>query len=179
MEQKLPNNLEVGERIRKIREDLNMNRETFSEMIDVSDVFLGQIERGERSLSLKTLCRIVSFTGASTDYILLGNAETNSTIDKIVRILRKSFKTKDIITYIEDILFWIITGLILLYSIFTFNNGEVRLFMFLGLGFGLIFYMLTFSKMIIAIFVFLLTAIKKTIHQIIKICYHSFFQSEH
>ena len=90
MEQKLPNNLEVGERIRKIREDLNMNRETFSEMIDVSDVFLGQIERGERSLSLKTLCRIVSFTGASTDYILLGNAETNSTIDKIVRILRKS-----------------------------------------------------------------------------------------
>lgn len=90
MEQKLPNNLEVGERIRKIREGLNMNRETFSEMIDVSDVFLGQIERGERSLSLKTLCRIVSFTGASTDYILLGNSETNSTIEKIVRILRKS-----------------------------------------------------------------------------------------
>ena len=36
-----------------------MNREKFSEMIDVSDVFLEQIERGERSLSLKTLGRIV------------------------------------------------------------------------------------------------------------------------
>ena len=35
----------------------------------------------------------------------------------IFRILRKSFKTSDTITYIEDILFWILTGLILLYSV--------------------------------------------------------------
>ncbi len=53
----------VGERIRKIREELNMNRENFSEMIDISNVFLGQIERGERSLSLKTLSKISKFTG--------------------------------------------------------------------------------------------------------------------
>lgn len=46
MEEKMPNNLEVGERIRGIREGLKMNRERFSEMIYVSDVFLGQIERG-------------------------------------------------------------------------------------------------------------------------------------
>lgn len=55
----VPNNLEVAERIREIRNKLEMNREKFSEMIDVSDVFLEQIERGERSLSLKTLGRIV------------------------------------------------------------------------------------------------------------------------
>ncbi len=84
------NNIEIGERIRKIREGLKMNREKFSEMIDISDVFLGQIERGERSLSLKTLCRIVTFTGASTDYLLFGNDENNSTINKINRILSKS-----------------------------------------------------------------------------------------
>ena len=90
MEDNIPNNLEVGERIRKIREDLKMNREKFSEMIDISDVFLGQIERGERSLSLKTLCKIVSFTGSSTDYILFGNDSNNSTINKINRILSKS-----------------------------------------------------------------------------------------
>lgn len=90
MEEKLPNNLEVGERIRGIREDLKMNREKFSEMIDISDVFLGQIERGERSLSLKTLCKIVSFTGVSTDFILFGNNDNNSMIQKIDRILAKS-----------------------------------------------------------------------------------------
>ena len=37
----------------------------------------------------------------------------------IFRILRKSFKTSDIITYTEDLIFWILTGLLLLYSIFT------------------------------------------------------------
>ena len=90
MEEKLPNNLEVGERIRGIREGLKMNREKFSEMIDISDVFLGQIERGERSLSLKTLCKIVSFTGVSTEFILFGNNDNNSMIQKIDRILAQS-----------------------------------------------------------------------------------------
>ena len=89
----MPNNLIVGERIRGIREDLKMNRERFSEMIDISDVFLGQIERGERSLSLKTLYRIVSFTGCSTDYILFGNKNNNSIVDKINRILANSSDT--------------------------------------------------------------------------------------
>ena len=86
----MPNNIEVGERIRQIRESLQMTREKFSEMIDVSDVFLGQIERGERSLSLKTLSKIVSYTGSSSDFILFGNNKNNSTIDKINRILNKS-----------------------------------------------------------------------------------------
>ena len=90
MENNTPNNFEVGERIRKVREELKMNREKFSEMIDISDVFLGQIERGERSLSLKTLYKIVSFTGVSTDYILFGNDDNNSLLDKINRILSKS-----------------------------------------------------------------------------------------
>ena len=49
------------------------------------------------------------------------------------RISRKVFKTSDKVTYVEDVLFWILTGFIVLYSIFVFNNGELRLFMFLGI----------------------------------------------
>lgn len=82
-------NIDVGERIRKIREDLQMSRETFSEMIDISDVFLGQIERGERSLSIKTLTKIVKYTGSSTDYILFGETTNNDIICKINKILNK------------------------------------------------------------------------------------------
>ena len=85
----MQDDFKVGERIREIRENLNMNREKFSEMIDISSVFLGQIERGERSLSVKTLSKIVNFTGASTDYILFGNNKTNTTIDKINKILNE------------------------------------------------------------------------------------------
>ena len=90
METNIPNNIEIGERIRKAREHMKMSREVFSEAVDISDIFLGQIERGERSLSIKTLYRIVSFTGVSTDYILFGNKETNSTSQKIDRILNRS-----------------------------------------------------------------------------------------
>ena len=103
MEKDLPNNIEVGERIRTLRKELKMSREIFAEMVDISDVFLGQIERGERSLSLKTLCRIVKFTGTTTDYILFGNkAEDNKTIKKINRILNKS--SDEFITYTYKIL---------------------------------------------------------------------------
>ena len=64
----------------------------------------------------------------------------------IFRVLRKSFKTNDITTYFEDILFWILTGLSLLYSIFTFSNGEIRLYMFLGVFLGCLTYMMLISK---------------------------------
>lgn len=77
------------------------------------------------------------------------------------RILRKSFKTADLITYIEDILFWILTGIILLYSIFVFSNGEIRLFMFLAVILGTIIYMLIASKYVIKINVTIITFVKK------------------
>ena len=101
MKENIPNNVEVGERIRKIRENLKLNRETFAEIIDISDVFLGQIERGERSLSLKTLCRIVSFTGTSTDFILFGASNENKMINKITRIL--SLSSDNMISYVYKI----------------------------------------------------------------------------
>ena len=83
------NNIEIGERIRCIRKELNMSREKFSEMIDISDVFLGQIERGERSLSIKTLYKIVEFSGSSTDYILFGDKNDNVVYNKISKILNR------------------------------------------------------------------------------------------
>lgn len=86
MEQNL-DNVKIGERIRTLREDIPMSREKFSEMIDISEVFLGQIERGECSLSLKTLFSIVSFTGASADFILFGENSQNSYTKKINRML--------------------------------------------------------------------------------------------
>ena len=88
------------------------------------------------------------------------------------RVLRKTIKTKDIITYIEDIIFCLLTGIILLYSIFNFNNGEIRIYMFIALILGIITYILTISKYFIKINVFILKKIifvLKKILEIIKI----------
>lgn len=81
----------------------------------------------------------------------------------IFRILRKSFRTSDIITYCEDLLFWILTGFLLLYSIFTFSNGEVRFYMFLAVFCGCLIYMLLFSKYFIGINVKIIEIIKKIV----------------
>ena len=86
-----------------------------------------------------------------------------SIVFDIFRVLRKSFKTSDIITNIQDILFGIITGMILLSSIFLFNNGELRLYLFLGIAFGIIIYMLSISKYFIKINVAIINFIKKII----------------
>ena len=72
------------------------------------------------------------------------------------RILRRSIKTSNLVTYIQDILFWILTGIIVLYSIWYFNNGELRIFVFLGLIIGLLIYMTTLSSIIVKIFTKLL-----------------------
>lgn len=83
------------------------------------------------------------------------------------RILRKCFKTKNWITYIQDFIFWIITGLIILYSIFKFNNGELRGFIFVGILIGLSLYILMFSKTFIKINLFIINFIKKVLNFII------------
>ena len=87
----------------------------------------------------------------------------------IFRILRKSFKTSDIVTYIEDILFWIFTGIIILYSIFTFNNGEIRLFMIIAVIIGSGIYLLYISSYVIKINVTIILFCKKIIHKIFSI----------
>ena len=81
----------------------------------------------------------------------------------IFRILRKSFKTNDIVTYIEDFLFWILTGIIILFSMYKFSNGELRFFMIVGIIIGTLMYMITFSKYIIKISVFIINIIKRII----------------
>lgn len=86
----------------------------------------------------------------------------------VFRILRKSFKTSDIITNIQDILFGIITGTILLSAIFLFNNGELRLYLFLGIVFGIIIYMLSISKYFIKINIIIINFIKRIIILITK-----------
>ena len=64
-------------------------------------------------------------------------------------------------TYVEDILFWILTGFIILSSVFIFNNGQLRLFMFLAIIVGTIFYMLFMSSYIIKINMKVISILKK------------------
>ncbi len=85
------------------------------------------------------------------------------------RILRKSFKTKNYVTYIEDFLFWILTGISIILFMYKFSDGNLRLYMILGLGLGFILYVLLFSKMIIKTFVTIINLMKEIIQKILTI----------
>ncbi len=72
-------NLEVGTRIRNIRESLNMTREQFSELCDISDSFLSAIELGKKSLTVKTLKKICQAANYSADYVVFGDNDNIAT----------------------------------------------------------------------------------------------------
>jgi len=79
----------------------------------------------------------------------------------IFRILRKSFHTSDWITYIQDALFWILAGSMMLFSIFTFNHGEIRSYVFIGILIGIVIYMLALSKLFVKSSVTIILFFKK------------------
>lgn len=60
----------LGERIREERRRLHLTQAELAEAIDISDTYMGAIERGERSLTLDTLVRLVNRLGVTVDYML-------------------------------------------------------------------------------------------------------------
>lgn len=81
----------------------------------------------------------------------------------IFRLSRKFIETGDVITYIEDITFWFLVGVIVLMTVYLSNNGQIRGYVFMGILLGVVFYFLVFSTIVMKI----LSSIVKTIVNII------------
>ncbi len=60
----------LGKRIREERLRLNLTQERLAEDVNLSTAYIGQIERGERSLTLETLVAIANRLGVTIDYLL-------------------------------------------------------------------------------------------------------------
>lgn len=67
------------------------------------------------------------------------------------RVIRKSFKVPDYITFIQDVVFFILAGIIIISGIIILNSGEIRLFLFLAIFFGMLIYFLTISNLYVII----------------------------
>lgn len=63
---------EIGKRIQKLRQDMDMTKEAFAEKIGISGQYLGLIEHGRNYLSVEKLKVLCDFTHTSADYILFG-----------------------------------------------------------------------------------------------------------
>jgi len=60
----------LGDRIREERLRLHLTQSALAEAVDISDTYMGAIERGERSLTLDTLVRLVNRLGVTIDFLL-------------------------------------------------------------------------------------------------------------
>jgi transcriptional regulator with XRE-family HTH domain len=60
----------LGKRIREERLRLNLTQEKLAEDINISTAYLGQIERGERSVTLEKLIPLANRLGVTVDFLL-------------------------------------------------------------------------------------------------------------
>ena len=60
----------IGKYIREYRIKNHMRQEDLAEMIDLSAVYVGMLERGEKVASLETLVKIANALDVSADYLL-------------------------------------------------------------------------------------------------------------
>lgn len=61
---------EIGRNIQAARKQLNMSREELAEKSGLSAKFIGNIERGEKTVSLDSFVCIANVLGASADTLL-------------------------------------------------------------------------------------------------------------
>ncbi len=101
--------------------------------------------------------------------IFLVNGILIGVLFDIFRIIRKTFSHKDFVIYVQDTLFWIFTGIILIYSTFIFNDGQFRIFMLVGTIIGFLIYLYTLSKSFIKINIKIISVLKKITKKIIDL----------
>lgn len=65
-------NIEVGARLRQVREQRRLSREKVSEMADISVQFLADVELGHKTMTLKTFSRLCRALCVSSDAVLFG-----------------------------------------------------------------------------------------------------------
>ena len=84
------------------------------------------------------------------------------------RALRRKGNTKNLIVYVQDIIFWFIVAIIIITSSFILNNGDLRGYMLIGYLIGALLYMLIFSKFIKGIFIIIFDFVEKCFHVLLS-----------
>lgn len=80
--------IEVGTRIREMREMNHYTREIFAGKVGISSKFLYEIETGRKNFSANVLCRIARELAVSCDYIMLGDKEEQAGTIQFLKKLR-------------------------------------------------------------------------------------------
>ena len=84
--------LALGARIKNKRLEKNLTQEQLAEKVDLSAVYIGQIERGERKMTIQTLVKLANVLETSIEELLSDSTEgnLNAKLNEILEVAKKS-----------------------------------------------------------------------------------------
>jgi len=94
--------MQIGKRLRRQRERINMTREEFAEKANISPQFLAEIENGKKGMSVDTLYKICSNFSLSADYLLFGLLSNDTLSDSAKNAIGNM--PEPFLSYTEDII---------------------------------------------------------------------------
>ncbi len=83
------NEIMIGRRIREERLHLNLTQEILAEDVGLTTAYIGQVERGERNLTLENLVKVANRLGVTVDYLLSDsvNADKDTAVIQLSQLL--------------------------------------------------------------------------------------------
>lgn len=72
--------VEIGERLRRQRKKLKMTQEDTAELLEMSTTFYGEIERGNKRLSIEKILLVYERMGLDPTYLLTGELTSDKTV---------------------------------------------------------------------------------------------------
>lgn len=94
----------LGVRIKNKRLEQNLTQEQLAEKVELSAVYIGQIERGERKMTIETLVKLANSLNSSIEELLKDSTSSNinARLNELVNIA-KELDTSDIDKVIDVI----------------------------------------------------------------------------
>ncbi len=95
------NYFEIGKRIRTVRKKMKLTQEEASERCDITSSYYGNIERGNKKMSLETFGKISKGLSISSDYLLFGEGSYKpDDLEEVLEELRRKGDEKQVEKYL-------------------------------------------------------------------------------
>ena len=82
--------IQIGERIRRLREQNGWSRDIFSEKIGISNMYLCQIEKGQKNGSLPLIVKISETLNISLDFLIYGDNSIDINKQEVIDMINEA-----------------------------------------------------------------------------------------
>lgn len=104
-----------------------------------------------------------------TMFLMICGGVAMGTIYDLFRLLHEQLKLPRWTIIPMDLIYWIVATILIFQMLYSSNQGQLRMFVFVGMIIGVLIYYFLLSKSITKIFLFIFAIVRETYRIIIKI----------